>query len=110
MHHDAFEKSMSFGLEKNSELMLHFGTSVEEFYVKMIGEKLMRYRKLCQTYQKFHYHMSSMNNSTIAEKGAIDQLEWIRIDEYQREGQLMEMYQTEQLSELFMLIYQVGIS
>lgn len=72
--------------------------SVEEFYVKMIGEKLMRYRKLCQIYQKFKYHMTSLNNSTIAEKKSIDQLEWIRLDEYHRESQLMDMYQTEHLS------------
>jgi hypothetical protein len=107
MHHHAFEQEMLLGLRKNSELMANFQMSVEEFYVKMIGEKLMRYRKLCQTFQRFQHQMSSFSNSTTAtERGSIDLLEWIR-DEHRRESQLMDMYQTEHLSELFMLIYQV---
>lgn len=80
MHHAAFEQEMGLGLEKNSELMRNFGMSVEEFYVKMIGEKLMRYRKLCQTYQTFQYHMASMNNSSPLERNAVDQLEWLKIN------------------------------
>lgn len=62
-------------MRKNSELMLNFQMSVEEFYVKMIGEKMMRYRKLCQTFQRFQYHMSSFNNSNAAnDRGSIDLL------------------------------------
>jgi hypothetical protein len=103
MHHIAFEAEMQLGMRRNSELMGHFQMGVEEFYEKMITEKLLRYRKLCQTFQRFQYQMST------GERAQIDLLEWIRADEQRREGQLMELYQTDSLSELFMLIYQVPL-
>jgi hypothetical protein len=49
----------------------------------MVAEKLLRYRKLCQTFQRFQYHMST------AERAQVDLLEWVRADEQRREGQLM---------------------
>lgn len=83
MHHMAFEAEMQLGMRRNSELMLQFHMGAEEFYEKMITEKLLRYRKLCQTYQRFQYHMST------GERAQIDLLEWIRADEQRRESQLM---------------------
>lgn len=76
MHHEAFQQEMELGISKNSQLMLAFPLSPQEFYGKMIGEKLMRYRKLCQTLQRFQYYTSSL--TTGGERGAVDLLEWIR--------------------------------
>lgn len=72
-----------------------FGTvRADEFYVKMIGEKLMRHRKLCQIYQKFRFHMSSLSSVSLSEGPALNQLEWIRLRDFKSELQLMEEYQT----------------
>lgn len=34
-----------------------FGLSLPDFYNRMISEKVIRYRKLCQTYQKYRFAM-----------------------------------------------------
>ena len=105
LHHEAFEAKTALGMNKKVEFMGHFQMGVEDFYQKMIGEKLLRHRKLCQIYQKFQYYMSSLSSSSPGQAD-IDQLEWLRVDEGIREGQLMELYQTEQIPELFFLIYE----
>jgi hypothetical protein len=70
MHHQAFEQEMQLGMRRNCELMLNFQMTAEEFYEKMVAEKLLRYRKLCQTFQRCQYHIS------IAERAQVDLLEW----------------------------------
>ena len=70
----------------------------------MVGEKVLRYRKLCQIYQKYKFFMSNMNNSSGAQGLQLDHLEWVQKEG--REAALFEQYQTEDADELFMLIFQ----
>jgi hypothetical protein len=48
----------------------------------MILEKALRYRKLCQTYQRYRFHMTSMQNSSshILEEPVLEQMEWIKVN------------------------------
>ena len=48
----------------------------------MILEKALRYRKLCQTYQRYRFHMTSMHNSSshILEEPVLEQMEWIKVN------------------------------
>ena len=47
----------------------------------MILEKVLRYRKLCQIYQKYRFMMSTLNNSTLSTAPALDHMEWIKVNQ-----------------------------
>jgi len=51
------------------------------YYSRMIIKKVLRYRKLCQIYQKYSYHMANLNNSSsnIFEEPVLDQMEGIKV-------------------------------
>lgn len=38
--------------------------------------------------------MTTMNNSSISDHPQIDHLEWIKTDDFKKESQLFELYQT----------------
>ena len=50
--------------------------------------------------------MSTLNNSTISSAPDLDHMTWIKVSEKKSEEELMDMYQSEEISEIFMMIYQ----
>ena len=46
-----------------------------DFYIKMIAEKVVKYRKLCQLYQDFRFKMKNIID--LPKQPNIDGLQWI---------------------------------
>ena len=81
--HNGFEQWVDLSFKGKCMLLKDcFNMPLDLFYGKMINEKIVRYRKICQNYQKYRFLMSSMNNSTISDSIQVDHLEWIKVKDF----------------------------